>query len=118
MEIQLSEPSVPSQYVSTNAKSSSANLRQSIIEKEVKYFIPVENGQDSTILSDDQKLKGSECKNWKEIGRQKAMDSLRLPEFGFRIGDGETWVELKGMEKLVCPTHAMEFEIRAWIRET
>jgi hypothetical protein len=60
-------------------------------------------------------LKG---KQWKEIAKEEADESLRPPGSGIEIGDGETWIELDGTEKLWCETHRAFFELRVWIKDS
>lgn len=40
------------------------------------------------------------------------MESLRFPESGIEIGDGEHWKELEGVETFWCRDHGLEFELR------
>jgi len=84
-------------------------------EKTVRYFVPIENSRDSTILNPGQNIKG---KLWKEISEIAAMESLRFLGSGIWIGDGENWKELEGLERLSCPGHKMDFVLRLWIKES
>ncbi len=90
--------------------SSSAAIQQA----SVKYFVPIENSREATILSAGQRLKG---KQWKEISTEDAMESLRLPGTDIAIGDGEVWKELEGRERGSCANHKLDWEIRVWINE-
>lgn len=93
------------------SRSRSNSLQQ---VKTARYFVPIENSREATILNPDQKLMG---KSWKEIGEKDAMESLKLPGTGIIIGDGQNWRELEGVEWMSCKRHEVEFEVRAWVKE-
>jgi hypothetical protein len=55
---------------------------------------------------------------WKEISQEEAGWCLKLPGSGVEIGDGESWEELEGMEKLWCEGHMVFWELKAFVRKS
>lgn len=80
----------------------------------VRYFVPVENSREATILDVGQRIKE---RAWKEISLMDAMNSLRLPSSGIMIGDGENWRELDCGEYGRCRIHKDEWEMKVWVNE-
>ncbi|KAH7342675.1 hypothetical protein BKA65DRAFT_478544 [Rhexocercosporidium sp. MPI-PUGE-AT-0058] len=79
-----------------------------------RYFVPIEKSTAPTALAQNSLLFG---KDFREIEHKEAMESLRFPETGIVIGDGEVWTEQEGVERFWCEGHRLWFELRVWIRE-
>lgn len=108
----FSDISLTSDHNSNSPYLSHINSLQQ--DKTARYFVPIENSRETTILHPGQKILG---KSWKEIRERDAMESLRLHGTGIMIGDGENWRELKDVERMSCKRHGAEFEIRVWVKE-
>ena len=72
-------------------------------------------------LEDHVQNKGKEQikeKIYIEIRKQEAQISLRLEgSGGERVGDGEIWNKVPGVEKIWCEKCQVWWEFRAWVRE-
>ncbi|KAG4429248.1 hypothetical protein IFR05_015265 [Cadophora sp. M221] len=79
-----------------------------------RYFVPIEKSNAPTALAPNSPLFG---KPFREIETDEAMESLRFPETGIVIGDGESWTEREGVERFWCEVHRVWFELRVWVRE-
>jgi hypothetical protein len=81
-----------------------------------KYFVPIEerSAKSRTILAPNTYLKR---RRWREIRKEEAYDTVRRSQMNIVIGDGETWLEMNGVEKLWCEKHGLFMELRAWVRD-
>ncbi|KAH9216012.1 hypothetical protein DL95DRAFT_388023 [Leptodontidium sp. 2 PMI_412] len=79
-----------------------------------RYFVPIEKSNAPTALAPNSLLFG---RSFREIESREAMESLRFPESGIVIGDGEVWTEREGVERFWCEIQRVWFEMRVWIRD-
>ncbi|PVH89581.1 hypothetical protein DL98DRAFT_647324 [Cadophora sp. DSE1049] len=112
------QPTRISSYKSTHSTSSlsppSFPTGPNTIPVSERYFVPLEKTNEPTSLDPASRVFS---RGFREISTREAMESLRFPESGIEIGDGENWGELDGVERLWCQDHGVWFELRVWVRE-
>ena len=79
-----------------------------------QYYAPYgSDDRDRIILGNNEKLFGVV---WNEVSKDDAEWCIKPEGSGFDIGDGESWKELSGAEKLWCEQHRIFWELKAFVR--
>jgi hypothetical protein len=81
-----------------------------------RYFVPIEERMADTpsVLAMKTPF---HCRGWRQINQEQADVTVRKSEMDIAIGDGETWTEMKGHDKVWCEKCEVGCALRGWVRE-